>query len=60
MFLLNVGYRWHLASSLGNVNGVVILPAGNSRSRLDRTGPQRFRRVLLDPQLYEAAEVFFG
>lgn len=53
MFLLNVGYRWTMASNM-DLAGTVYLPTGNSRERLVRTRLPDPRRRLFDPQLYIA------
>lgn len=54
MYLLNVGYRWKLATSLDDLDGVVILPSGNDSERLLRSKQHEFKRMLFDPQLYLA------
>lgn len=54
MFLLNVGYRWNLASSVDEVNGVLYLPTGNTGERLSRAAVAEFQRLFFDPQLYLA------
>lgn len=54
MFLLNLGYRWHLASDIDDLGGVVFLPTGSHRERLRRSPLPESRRRLFDPQLYLA------
>lgn len=54
MFYLNLGHRWKLASVLDRLDGVLLLPQGNSSEKVVRARLQDFPRVLLDPQLYLA------
>lgn len=54
MYLLNVGWKWNLTSSLDDLRGVVVLPAYNSAARITRNARPEVRRVLFDPQLYLA------
>lgn len=54
MFLLNLAYRWSLASSVDEINGVLYLPYANTLERLSRNAAPVARRVFFDPQLYLA------
>ena len=54
MFLLNLGHRWNLSSSVDEINSVVYLPTGNSSERLSRAAVPEFQRLFFDPQLYLA------
>lgn len=54
MFLLNIGYRWKLASELEDLDGAVFLASGNTSERLRRSRQPEFKRLLFDPQLYLA------
>lgn len=52
MLLLNLGYKWTL-QEVESVNGVLLLPCGNSLPRIQREN-QPHPTTLFDPQLYLA------
>src|SRR5438552_1924994 len=54
MFLLNVGYRWNLASDLSEVQATIYLAAGSIGERLRRQSLPEKQCLLFDPQLYLA------
>lgn len=53
MFILNLGYKWTLASVDG-LRGVAMAASANPIPRVQREHPGDFHRVLFDPQLYLA------
>ena len=52
MFMLNIGHRKGLLSSLDIVQGATILPSGNNYISLANRPPLEAKRIMFDPQLY--------